>query len=95
MSAFVWVQMYLRLMDAFDSPGMGSMFGLAPFWQRALDVAITLLSRNPVTAYVFPLFIWAAVTIRRRDLERLGILPAQEGASTAQTQQRARRLDGR
>lgn len=91
MSAFVWLQMYLRLVNAFAEPAMGAMFDLSPFSRRALNVSITLLSRNPVTAYVFPLFIWAALTIRRRDLQRLGLLPADEVSSGNTTGPRGRR----
>jgi hypothetical protein len=81
MSAFVWLQMYLRLVNAFEDPAMGPMFGLSPFWKRALDMGITVLSRNPVTAYVGPLFVWAALTIRREDFVRLGLLPPQTEAA--------------
>jgi len=91
MSVFVWLQMYLRLVDAFEDSGMGAMFKLGPFWTKALRISIMILSRNPVTAYVFPVFVWAALTIRRRDLVRLGIMSAPAGQTPQPSSKSARR----
>ena len=58
-------QFYLRFVNELSQPGPLNVYHLTPFIKGAVRILIKTLSLTPVTSYIVPVVIWAAVIFRR------------------------------
>ncbi len=66
---FAALRIYLGLLSEFTGDNPIAQFHPGPFWKSALDLSVRMLTVSPEFTFVIPVFIWIAVTIRRRDVE--------------------------
>ncbi|MFH1108530.1 MAG: hypothetical protein V1790_04930 [Planctomycetota bacterium] len=66
-TAFVGLQLTLRLVDAFSNPDVFNQFELGLWTKRLLGILLKVVVMSPVTAFIAPVFVWILVTFRRTD----------------------------
>lgn len=70
-TAFVGLQLTLRLVDAFSNPDVFNQFELGLWTKRVLSILLKVVVMSPVTAFIAPIFVWVLVTFRRGDWAKL------------------------
>ena len=70
-TAFVGLQLTIRLVDAFSDPNVLNQFELGLWTKRLLGILLKVVVTSPVTAYIAPIFVWILVTFRRGDWAKL------------------------
>ncbi len=67
-NGFAALRIYLGLLNEFSGDNPIAQFHPGPIWRSALELSVRMLTVSPEFTFVIPVFIWIAVTIRRRDL---------------------------
>jgi len=70
-TAFVGLQLTLRLVDAFSNPDVLNQFELGLWTKRLLGILLKVVVMSPVSAFIAPIFVWILVTFRRGDWAKL------------------------
>jgi len=70
-TAFVGLQLTIRLVEAFSDPNVLNQFELGLWTKRLLGILLKVVVTSPVTAYIAPIFVWILVTFRRGDWAKL------------------------
>ncbi len=68
--ALIAVRVYVALLYGFSQPNDVALYAPSPFWAATLKHTFQVVTVWVSFAFVAPLFLWALITLRRRDVER-------------------------
>lgn len=70
-SLFVLLRIWLQLADMLSNPSPLRVYELSAFWKSMLTMGLKVLVLSPPSGYIVPGIIWALVSFRGEDWDRI------------------------
>lgn len=64
---FVWLRVWLPIVEVFSRGDDFAVYTLSPFWRGAVDRANMALAQHPTSFMILPMLIWAMLAFRLED----------------------------